>query len=229
MHNLFTKVIQPRQSLKAWVICALLPLVGCATTPTSIVQQPTTARTPVAGEARVTSGAIFNNASFRPLAEDRRPRYVGDIVTVNLAENTTVTRNTGNSASKDGEIDASIGSFLGRAVPRGTVSAGSSSSFQDRAASNAGNVFRGAITATVVEVLPNGNLVISGEKQIGLDRGTEFMRFSGVVNPDLISLGNHIMSTQIADARIEYRTNSKLDAAEIGSMFARFFLSLSPL
>jgi flagellar L-ring protein FlgH len=81
----------------------------------------------------------------------------------------------------------------------------------------------------VIEVLPNGFLVVSGEKQISLDKGTEFVRFSGVVNPDTITIGNVVSSTKIADARVEYRTNSKIDAAEIASMFARFFLSISAL
>jgi flagellar L-ring protein precursor FlgH len=82
---------------------------------------------------------------------------------------------------------------------------------------------------TVVDVLENGNLVVSGEKQVAFDRGTEFVRFSGVVNPDTIMLGNVVPSTKVADARIEYRTNSQLDAAQVASILARFFLSFSPL
>jgi len=71
--------------------------------------------------------------------------------------------------------------------------------------------------------------MVSGEKQIAFDRGAEFVRFSGVVNPDTITLGNNVPSTKVADARIEYRTNSQLDAAQVVSILARFFLSLSPL
>lgn len=207
----------------------MMALSACSITPTTIVKQPTTSRPVTHEESNMKSGAIFKNAGFRPLFEDRRPRYVGDIVTVNVVENTSATKAAGNSGSKDGDVDASITSFLGRAVPRANFGASSSSSFEDRANANASNVFNGAVTATVVEVLPNGYLVISGEKQISLDRSTEFVRFSGVINPDTIALGNTVRSTQIADARIEYRTNSKIDAAEIASMFARFFLSISAL
>jgi flagellar L-ring protein precursor FlgH len=77
--------------------------------------------------------------------------------------------------------------------------------------------------------LPNGYLVVSGEKQVGFDKGTEYVRFSGVVNPDMITLGNEVLSTKVADARIEYRSNTKMDAAEVLSMFSRFFLSMIPL
>ena len=50
----------------------------------------------------------------------------------------------------------------------------------------------------------NGNLLVSGEKQIGINQGTEFIRFSGVVNPRTVTGSNTVPSTQVADARIEY-------------------------
>jgi flagellar L-ring protein precursor FlgH len=78
-------------------------------------------------------------------------------------------------------------------------------------------------------VLANGYLVVSGEKQVGLDRGTEFIRFSGVVNPDFIVGGNNVASTQVADARVEYRTNTHIDPAEMMGLLTRFFLSVIPL
>jgi flagellar L-ring protein precursor FlgH len=81
---------------------------------------------------------------------------------------------------------------------------------------------------TVVEVLANGNLIVAGEKQIAMNKGTEFIRFSGMVNPDSITTGNNVLSTAVADARVEYRTNSKIDRAEMNSMVSRFFLSLLP-
>jgi len=215
--------------LKAFIFALILPLSACSITPDSIVKQPTTAKAPSQATPVAKSGAIFNTAGYRPLFEDRRPRYIGDIVTVTIAENTTATKAGGSSASKDGSVEASIGSFMGKPIPKGTILASSSSSYEDKAAANSSNAFNGSITATVIEVLPNGYLVISGEKQISLDKGTEFVRFSGVVNPDTITIGNAVTSNKIADARIEYRTNSKIDAAEIASMFARFFLSMSAL
>jgi flagellar L-ring protein precursor FlgH len=95
--------------------------------------------------------------------------------------------------------------------------------------SSASNTFSGTIGVTVVDVLENGNLVVSGEKQVSFDKGVEFIRFSGVVNPDMITTGNTVLSTQVADARVEYRTNSRIDAAELMSSMSRFFYSLVPL
>lgn len=214
---------------------------GCAVTPSSIVQQPTTAKAPESKAAANNNGAIFNTAGYRPMFEDRRPRYIGDIVTINITENTAAKKANASSGSKDGEAsftsDAQIkdnvpfiGSLVGK-LPYGKLasfSASSSNAYDDTADANSSNTFTGSITATVVDVLPNGYLAVSGEKQVALDKGTEFVRFSGVVNPDTITQGNFVPSTKVADARIEYRTNSKIDGAAIASIFARFFLSMAP-
>lgn len=212
-----------------FLMCTALALLvsGCAVNPSTIVQKPTTSK-PIARTDSRTEGAIFNQAAYRPLFEDRRPRYVGDIVTVRITENTTANKATDNEQTKDGSHTSAITSMLGFASPKANFAGSSSTSFEDTASANASNTFNGAVTATVVEVLPNGYLVISGEKQIGLDKGTEFVRFSGVVNPDTITIGNEVLSTRVSDARIEYRTNSKIDAAEAISMFSRFFLSMIP-
>jgi flagellar L-ring protein FlgH len=215
---------------KSLIVCScMLILNACAIAPDSIVKQPTTAKAQAIPAVATNSGAIFNKVGYRPLFEDRRPRYVGDIVTINIAENTKATKAGGSSGSKDGSAKAEITSLFGYAVPKANFGANSALSYEDEAAANSSNVFNGAITATVVEVLPNGYLVVSGEKQVSFDKGTEYVRFSGVINPDTISIGNFVTSTMVADARIEYRTASKIDAAEVLTMFARFFLSMGAL
>ena len=90
------------------------------------------------------------------------------------------------------------------------------------------NSFTGSITVTVIEVLPNGNLMVSGEKQIAINNNTEFIRLSGVVNPVNISSANVVSSTQIADARIENKAKQSMDAAQIVSLLSRFFVALLP-
>ena len=64
-------------------------------------------------------------------------------------------------------------------------------------------------------------MLVSGEKQIGMDKGAEFIRISGVVAPSTILAGNTIPSTQLADARVEYRTNSQMDPAELVKSIGR--------
>jgi flagellar L-ring protein precursor FlgH len=69
---------------------------------------------------------------------------------------------------------------------------------------------------------------VSGEKQLSLDKGTEFVRFSGIVTPGSLGNSNTVPSTAVADARIEYRTNTKVDRANVTAMLTRLFQSVSP-
>jgi len=81
---------------------------------------------------------------------------------------------------------------------------------------------------TVTGVLPNGNLMVSGEKQMLINQGNEFVRFSGVVNPNTISNLNAVYSTQVADAKIEYSAKGYVDEAQNLGWLQRFFLNVSP-
>jgi len=92
-------------------------LYGCAVTPTSIVNQPTTARAPSIGNVANNNGGIYNAASYRPMFEDHRPRFIGDIVTINITENTSATKANGSSGSKEGSVSFDTNAKLGDNIP----------------------------------------------------------------------------------------------------------------
>lgn len=214
------------------LLVLLLGLAGCGTTPTSIVAHPTTARPQVQPVAVASNGAIYQAAAYRPLFEDRRARHVGDVLTIVINEKTQAGKQASSSASKDSEVDSSVSAVAGLPLKmfQGLgVNAGSSAQYADKSALNSSNTFSGNVTVTVIEVLPNGNLIVAGEKQIALDKGTEYIRLSGVVQPDTIQAGNTVSSTKVADARLEYRTSAKFDSAEVMGWLGRFFLSFIPL
>jgi flagellar L-ring protein precursor FlgH len=210
----------------------LLGLAGCGTTPSSIVQQPTTARPQALPTQVAGNGAVYQTAAYTPLFEDRRARHVGDVLTIVINEKTQAAKAASSNGAKTGAIDSSISAVAG--LPLKTfqgvgLKADSSAEYDDESAVNSSNTFSGNVTVTVVEVLPNGNLMVAGEKQIALDKSTEYIRLSGVVQPDTIQAGNTVSSAKVADARIEYRTSAKLDSAEVMGWLARFFLSFIPL
>lgn len=215
------------------VAMLLLGVAGCSVAPSTIVKQPMTARPAAKTKNPPTSGAIYQASSYRPLFEDRRPRMVGDILTIRIVENTTANKAGAASSSKTGSIDASVTPPVGLPInvvkTPISITAESELANDEKAASSASNTFSGSIAVTVIEVLDNGYLMVSGEKQIAFDRGSEFVRFSGVVNPDDVTQGNNVNSTKVADAKMEYRTNSQLDAAQVISILSRFFLSISPI
>lgn len=226
------------QNLYICLLILVLFMSGCVTPPTA-TYQPYSLRPPhQAGVAVQPDGAIFRTVNstaggvrYTPLFEDRRARSIGDTITVTLNEKTNASKSSGSNVDRSGSVDFSIPSLLG--VPltflkkNATVEAKSTNKFDGSGESSNKNDFKGTITVTVIEALPNGNLVVSGEKQIGINQGQEFIRLSGVVNPIHI-MGNTISSTQVADARIEYRANGYIDEAQTMGWFARFFLNVSP-
>jgi flagellar L-ring protein precursor FlgH len=206
---------------------ALVAIAGCSTTPSTIVQGPTSARPMLVQAAPATDGAIYNANSYRPMFEDRRARHIGDLLTVNITERTSAGKSGASTGSKSGSASFSVPGPLQAKLGAGVGLEGANK-FADADTQSASNTFSGTIAATVSEVLPNGNLIVVGEKQVAMNKGVEFIRFSGMVNPDTIQPGNVVSSTLVADARVEYRTNSQIDRAEMTSMMSRFFQSMLP-
>jgi flagellar L-ring protein precursor FlgH len=214
--------------LKLAAIAGVLVVSGCTTVPDSIVEGPKSARPQPASYPPPTTGAIFQSAAYRPLLEDRRARLVGDTLTIVINERTSAGKTAGSSASKTGTVATSAPTIFGRTLTDLAASGTSSNKFEDKGAISSSNTFTGNIGVTVTEVLPNGNLIVSGEKQVALDKGVEYVRFSGTVSPDNIQTGNTVSSTLVSDARVEYRTNTRVDMAEFMSSLSRFFFSVSP-
>ena len=81
----------------------------------------------------------------------------------------------------------------------------------------------------VQQVLPNGNLLVVGEKQIGVNQNVDVMRFSGIVNPVNIRSGNVVASTSVAEARLEQRNRGDIGRVQGLGFLSRFFLSIAPV
>jgi flagellar L-ring protein precursor FlgH len=230
----------------------LLGLAGCASNPPpTSVHQPMTAQPVVHKPVVYSDGAIFHaGANERPLFEDRRARNVGDILTINIVEKTTGNRKSSSSSANTNAIAANkptvpslggnvvtpaaglISPFVQKVLNLFSVTGSGTSSTSGSSAGAASEDLTGTITVTVIEVLSNGNLLVSGEKQVGLNTSDEYIRFSGVVNPTTITGANTVQSTQIADARLEYRTAGAMrqvvnDAQTLGFL-GRLFMSVLP-
>jgi len=213
---------------------------GCSLlTPAPKVHQPMTMQPhPVPNiTPREANGSIYHIAyshptqRYIPLFEDRRARGIGDTIIVNLNERTNASKRSASNIGRESQTSFSIPSFLG--LPLKKIFQGvdleteSENKFDGKGASSSNNNFTGTITVTVVDVLPNGNLLVSGEKQVGINQGHEFIRLSGVINPINI-LNNTVSSIQVADARIEYRGSGYLDEAQTMGWLSRFFLTVLP-
>ena len=119
-----------------------------------------------------------------------------------------------------------FGAFRG--IEGANVEASSGTKFAGSGDASSNNLFTGNLAVTVIEVFSNGNFLVSGEKQVTINQGTEFIRFSGVVNPIFISSTNTVSSTKVADARIEYRGNGYIDEAQTMGWLSRAFMTVWP-
>ena len=210
-------------------LLAAVLLSACAATPSTIVSGPMTARALTTEQMQATpnNGAIYQPAAFRPVFEDRRARHVGDVLTLVITERTSANKTGTATGNKSGSVSATMPKKLAGTFGN-PLSVSTDNSYSDGDTQAASNAFTGTMGITVVEVLSNGNLIVAGEKQIGMNKGTEYIRFSGMINPDSIATGNTVQSTAVADARVEYRTANHIDRAELSSMASRFFQSLLP-
>ncbi len=230
-------MLPARFSARLSVIAALLAsalVSGCASvysTPPTAVHQPMSVRPENRPQAIPANGAIYQAGQARPLFEDRRARNVGDIITINLVERNTAQKSANASAARDSSLTGGI--TAASKVPLSGLAglnaeAGITSDFSGKGAAAANNAFNGTITVTVIDLYPNGNLLVSGEKQISINQGNEFIRFSGVVNPYTVTGANTVQSTQVADARIEYRGSGFIDESNTMGWLQRFFENVLP-
>lgn len=234
MHNFQKKGISAARGI-GWAGLVLAALAGCSSTPSTSVQQPMSMR-PVyrEPEAMAANGSIFQGAGGRSVFEDRRARYVGDTLTVNIVERNTASTKSNTKTARDSAMSAGLGANGYNGLPGKGIVSGiglglqSSNEFDGSGESKADNTFTSTMTATVIEVLPNGNLLVSGEKQVAINQGKEFIRFSGVVNPNNITTANAVNSSQVADARIEYKGSGYLNENQEPGWLARFFLNVMP-
>ena len=211
------------------VLCLLL--AACTTVPPTNVHQPMTVRPQARGTTPAANGSIYQPGVSRTLFEDRRARYVGDTMTITISETTSASTASSTNVSRTGSITAAVPAVVGlpgKSLQGIELSANSGISHAGEGDAAARNVFTGNIAVTVIEVLPNGNLLVSGEKQVSIGHGTEYIRLSGVVNPYFISTANTISSANVADARIEYKATGAISEAQVMGWLARFFMSVLP-
>lgn len=179
----------------------------------------------------VPSGSLFQAASYRPAFEDPRARLPGDTLTVQITERLNASQTSSASIDRSGDVSGSVSAFPFLKAPlldKLTLGASSENKFAGDGKNLNNNTFSGSITTTVQEVLPNGHLVVVGEKQIGVNQNVDVLRFSGTVDPRQIKPGNTVASTQMANVRVESRGRGAQGEAMAIGWLARFFLSVIP-
>lgn len=228
----------------AVLLIALATLAGCASGPK---RDPAFAPTvPVAAPEPpvVPTGGIYRAGYDMRLFEDATARRVGDILTITLVERTDASKSSSADASRSTNMSVDDLTLFGSQVQFGLPGAfpladtnnntfrfnlDANSDFSGEGSSAQSNMLEGTITVTVAEVLPNGNLVVRGEKLVTLHEGSEVIQIAGIVRPADIRPDNTVPSTRVADVQVRYEgqrgTGAVVDASTLGWL-GRFFLSV---
>lgn len=200
---------RPATVLLPAALCAAL-LAGCATNDTIMttpVSVPPTQR--VAAIERVNTGGIYNPATFAaPFAGRRKPHNVGDTLKIEIAESMSASSKAKTDASRKNTIaskgpgtDKGTG-FLASLLNLDVEASGSDSFNGDGSSSNTSS-FTGQMAASVINVLPNGNLVVAGERSIATNGDIKTLRFSGIVDPQDLRPNNIVASADVVNAKLE--------------------------
>jgi len=174
------------------------------------------------------NGAIFQTGQVDNLFADSRPYRVGDILTVILEERMQASKSAQTSTGKSQETAITPPNVLGLtgpAIERLNAQISGERDFAGDGESSQQNTLNGQITVTVARVLSNGNLVIRGQKWIGINQGSEFIKLAGMVRPQDIAADNTIMSTRVANAQIAYGGEGVINESNNMGWLARFFNS----
>lgn len=221
-------VIKPIKTFA--LLAAVVSLTGCVV---PRMDDPMYAPPPPALPvyAPAEDGTIYSAGTDLRLFEDLKAGRVGDILTVKLVERTNASKNSQTSTQKSTAATLANPTVFGRPITKDGVplfegSLDGESSFDGEGSSSQSNSLIGDITVTVTERLPNGNLVIRGEKWLHLNQGQEFIRLTGIIRPYDIEADNSLASTRIADARISYSSRGVLAAANKMGLISRFFNSV---
>lgn len=218
-------------SLVVAIAVAFIVLSGCGVVNPSVqVVEPTSTRAPIPPKPMPTNGAIWTAAS-RPLFDDVRARAPGDTLTIAIAEKLTASQRSTSNTEKTGATSFAVPivqGLPGKFLQGSQLQADSANKYEGKGGTSSDNLFTGTITVTVLEVLPNGNLLVSGEKHVGLNRQVEMLRLSGIVDPRYIEPGNFIASSRVADARLEYKGVGSISEAQRMGWLSRFFLTFLP-
>ena len=228
--NSLSRVIQ-YASVAALAIAAL---AGCASPQHINTLQDDPDFAPIMPEPEehqaIPSGSLFNTTYVNNLYSDNKAHRVGDIISVILQERTQANKQARTEIAKENtaNLDPIIGpggnpiTINGKSL---TFGINQNTDFSGDTRADQGNSLKGAISVHVLRVLPNGNLMIRGEKWMTLNNGDEYIRLTGIIRSEDISSTNTILSTKVANARIQYSGTGAFSEAQEQGWLTKFFNS----
>lgn len=230
------KLLQP-----GLVALVALGLQACSTPPERMERFSYEPSYPMnlAQSPQTQNGSLYNANHAVTLFDDARAHRVGDIITINLVEKFNAKKKDEAKYDKSSNADFGVSTPLnifGRSAEEvykplgsGGIGYGSSSNFQGKSDVKQDSSVTGSVAVTVIEVIPNGNLVVRGEKWITLHDGDEKIQFAGIVRPQDIRPDNSIDSQKVADVRMVYKDTGIAGSTARPGAVTKFLSKFWPL
>ncbi len=217
---------------KKIVLTALILFIsGCATSKEVQIEGPTPgekALSKIAGPPQRTEGSLWADSTSRPfLFVDLRASHVGDIVTVKIIENAKATKATGTKAARDSKLKVDLKGPPGLGEFSGET--GFSNKHDGTGSTSRSGEFTADVPSIITGVLPNGNMIIEGVREVLLNNEKETITLKGIVRPEDIDTTNTVPSNKIADAKIEYTGKGVLNETNRPGWLSRALNWIWPL
>ena len=214
------------------IVIVLLVLLTSACSQARIIVRPDPQYAPVNLKSVAfqpePNGSIYQAGRSVRLFEDSKAFRIGDVLSVTLSESTNASKSAATNTAKEDELDIGAGTILGITPTSGGSAFLNNSLSGDRGFSGSGdsaqsNSLSGEIAVMVTDILPNGLLEVRGEKIIGLNQGSEFIRIAGLVRPQDVSSNNVVTSRKIANSRIYYGGGGVIAESNTKGWLSRLF------
>lgn len=192
---------------------------------------------PTPARAQPEEGSLFVANYGMSLFGNTNNHRIGDIITIVLDERTVSSKSSAVAVDKESDIsllENGLGTILGKDLTKklpllGEVTlptnVNQERAFAGDASADQSNRLQGNISVTITDVMPNGNLLVRGEKWMTLNRGDEYIRISGMLRPADVTLSNTVSSTKLANARIAYSGTGELASSQEMGWLSKFFNS----
>lgn len=186
---------------------------------------------------KASADSLWNTGISRNICADKKAQAVGDILTILIQENNGATRNNNTTTSKKASVAAAVSSFLyspatsGLLTKKGALPAlnyASDTEFAGGGTINNAETITAQVSVRVVDVLPNGNMVIEGQLRTAFSGEKQDAVVRGTVRPDDVMANNTLYSYNIADATIQFISKGTITDAQRKGWFTKFWDKLSP-
>lgn len=184
-----------------------------------------------------TAGSLWKDDESHSMFSDKKAHAVGDILTILVQENNAASKQNNTSTAKQAAVDASIASFLygptasGLLTKKGKYPAlkfDAKSDFSGGGQINNSEKITARLAVRVIDVLPNGNLVVEGRRQTAFSGEKQDATLRGTVRADDVMANNTIYSYNMADATIQFESKGTITDSQRKGWFTRIWDKISP-